>query len=309
MGVPVYNAENYLEVALDSILAQTFTDFELIISDNASTDRTPEICRSYAGKDPRISYYRAEKNRGAAWNFNRVFELSSGKYFKWTAHDDLIAPDCLSKCVDVLEMDDSVVLCWSKVQYLNEHGDIIATYIEKLGNANSSNPRDRFGELTILYRRCIYAYGLIRSDELRKTSLIGTYPDADRVLLVELSLLGRYYEIPEYLFFIREHAEQFTKTYTEPYLRAGWLDPSKEGKISYWHWRTFFEYFIRIHRFSPELYDKACCIRHMVNWFLVYRYVLAGELLMFLFGIRGKEKIIDMWNFIMSPDKNIKTGK
>jgi glycosyltransferase involved in cell wall biosynthesis len=91
IGLPVYNAGQYLEEALDSILAQTFEDFELIISDNGSTDNTEAICWSYARRDQRIRYFRNETNLGAAWNFNRVFELASGKYFKWTARRSICA--------------------------------------------------------------------------------------------------------------------------------------------------------------------------------------------------------------------------
>jgi glycosyltransferase involved in cell wall biosynthesis len=80
IGLPVYNGEAYIQNAIDSILFQSFTDFELIISDNASTDETEKICREYADKDLRVRYYRVEQNRGAAWNFNRVFKLSSGQY-------------------------------------------------------------------------------------------------------------------------------------------------------------------------------------------------------------------------------------
>jgi glycosyltransferase involved in cell wall biosynthesis len=121
IGLPVFNGENYLEAAVDSILAQTFKDFELIISDNASTDRTQEICQRYCGRDSRVRYFRSEQNHGAAWNFNRVFELASGEYFKWAAHDDMIAPDFLQKCVAVLDEDPTVVLCHSQVQFINEY--------------------------------------------------------------------------------------------------------------------------------------------------------------------------------------------
>jgi len=113
IGLPVYNGENYLRNALESILDQTFRDFEVIISDNASTDRTGEICREYAAKDPRIRYCRNDRNLGAAGNFNRAFELSSGEYFKWAAHDDVIERDFLSSCVSVLDEDPSVVACFA----------------------------------------------------------------------------------------------------------------------------------------------------------------------------------------------------
>ena len=99
IGMPVYNGEEFLERALDSLLAQSFSDFELIISDNASQDKTQEICLRYAARDPRVKYYRNETNIGAAENFNRVFALSSGEYFKWAGHDDSWTPDYLERCV------------------------------------------------------------------------------------------------------------------------------------------------------------------------------------------------------------------
>ena len=99
IGLPVYNGETYLEETLDSILNQTYTEFELIISDNGSSDGTRLICEEYAAKDDRIKYYRSVKNLGAAPNYNRAFELSSGEYFKWADYDDPLAPEFLSKCV------------------------------------------------------------------------------------------------------------------------------------------------------------------------------------------------------------------
>ena len=81
IGLPIYNGEDFISEALDSLLAQTFQDFEIIISDNASSDRTPEICQAYAAKDSRITNHRSEQNIGAAWNYTRAFELSTGKYF------------------------------------------------------------------------------------------------------------------------------------------------------------------------------------------------------------------------------------
>jgi glycosyltransferase involved in cell wall biosynthesis len=88
IGVPVFNGENYLAQALESILAQDFADFEVIISDNCSTDKTPEICTSFAKRDSRVKYFRNDSNIGASPNYNRTFELSRGEYFKWCAHDD-----------------------------------------------------------------------------------------------------------------------------------------------------------------------------------------------------------------------------
>jgi glycosyltransferase involved in cell wall biosynthesis len=274
----VYNGENYLEDALDSILAQTFTDFELIISDNASTDRTHEICQAYAVKDPRIRYYRNEQNQGAALNFNNVFEQSCGEYFKWAAHDDIIAPGYLSKCVEVLDNDDSIVLCNSRAAFIDENGEVIAYYIIKLNKVNSPKPHDRFGDLIFFHHWCFDVFGLIRSDALRKTSLIKSYPGSDRALLAELGLLGRFYEIPQYLFFNRDHAERSVRAHPDLQLRAGWFDPSKEGRIALPKWRVFFEYFKSINRFSLTLYDRACCYGHLINWLRSYYRGMAKEL-------------------------------
>ena len=92
LGFPVYNGERYLAAALDSLLGQTFRDLEVVICDNASTDRTAELCAAYAARDARVRYHRNPTNLGAAPNFNRTFELSRGEYFKWAAHDDVCAP-------------------------------------------------------------------------------------------------------------------------------------------------------------------------------------------------------------------------
>ena len=111
IGLPVFNGADYLEEALRSILAQTFTDFELVISDNASTDGTEDICRAYAMKDRRVKYHRNPKNIGATQNWYRVFDLSCGEYFASAAHDDLYAADYMEKCISVLDRDPSIIVC------------------------------------------------------------------------------------------------------------------------------------------------------------------------------------------------------
>jgi glycosyltransferase involved in cell wall biosynthesis len=159
IGIPVYNGEKYLEQALESILAQTFTDFEVIISDNASTDQTQEICQAYQSRDDRIHYFRSERNLGAAPNYNRVFELSTGELFKWAAYDDLISPDFLLKCVEVLDSDPGAVLCYPRVNLINEHGEIINIYNPE-PDANSLSPYERFRNLMFTANLWIYTFGL-----------------------------------------------------------------------------------------------------------------------------------------------------
>ena len=93
VGLPVYNGEKYLAESLDALLGQSYGDFELIISDNASTDATEAICREYAAKDPRITYLRQPANIGATPNHNFVFEQSHTELFKWASYDDLYGRD------------------------------------------------------------------------------------------------------------------------------------------------------------------------------------------------------------------------
>ena len=128
IGVPVYNGELYLERALDSILAQSFDDFEVIIADNASDDRTEQICRDYACRDARVRYVRNETNLGASANFNRTFALARGPYFKWAAHDDVLGTDFLLRCVEVLDSNPDVVLCHTKTQQIDEDGRVAGNY-------------------------------------------------------------------------------------------------------------------------------------------------------------------------------------
>ena len=143
IGMPVYNGEQLLPRALDSLLSQRFEDFELIISDNASEDATSEICLSYAARDRRIRYYRNETNIGAARNYTRVFEHSSGKYFKWAAHDDWIAPAYLSRCVEILNKEASVVLCYPGTVMVDEQGRLLKKYNDPL-RVSSSEAHKRF---------------------------------------------------------------------------------------------------------------------------------------------------------------------
>jgi len=296
IGLPVYNGEQFIRETLDSLLAQTFEDFELIISDNASIDKTEEICRAYAAKDQRIRYYRNQQNLGASWNSNRVFELSSGEYFKWTAHDDLHAPDFLLKCIKVLDQDPSVILCHSQVRFIDEHGNFLRNYDIKL-NTNSSKPQERFHQL-LSKHLCYQFFGVIRASALRMTPLLGNYGHADGVLLIRLGLLGRFYEIPEYLFFARSHPQQSMSKFFPRYLQfasqgsphsisifpdyhcyAVWFDPAKEGKILFPHWRILWEYCLSIWQAPLNWYEQISCYLSVLKQLKGTEYLLVKDLI------------------------------
>jgi len=214
IGLPVYNGENYLALAIDSLLGQSYRDFELIISDNASTDRTEEICRAYAARDGRIRYYRESENRGAAWNFNRLVGLAQGEYFKWAAHDDLCAPEWLARCVGVLDCDPSVVLCFTKHAPIDAEGRPFKPDGRETGERASlrefgaTQPHRRYRDVLIHCDWCYEMFGLVRTRLMQRTGLQRAYFGGDKMLLAELSLLGRFEEVPEVLFYPRQHAGQ-----------------------------------------------------------------------------------------------------
>jgi len=120
IGLPVYNGEKFLEEKIISLLNQTVKDFEIIISDNASTDLTSVICQKYLQKDKRIRFFKQEKNMGFRWNFDFVLKKARGKYFLWTSVDDIILPEFIEKNVAVLESNDKIVCSASQVKSYGE---------------------------------------------------------------------------------------------------------------------------------------------------------------------------------------------
>jgi len=281
IGLPVFNGEKYLKEALDSILAQTYKDFELIISDNASTDRTQQICRSYAAKDGRIRYYRTKKNVGACKNFNRVVDLSRGEYFRWAAHDDVIAPEFLEKCVNVLDTDPSVVVCCSKTRFIDEHSQFRGTHSYKI-RIGSRKPHERFGDIISIKILCAYAiFGLIRLHLLRKTPLLASYIGSDRNLVVELGLIGRIYEIPEYLFYSRNHLQTCSTELCD--FRSGnsyqiptqWWDPTLAQRIIYTY--NLLEYLRSIRRVPLKWSERILCYSQILKWFVKEGWMLLGN--------------------------------
>ena len=275
IGLPVFNGEEYLEESLDSILAQTYTDFELIISDNASTDHTPRICLKYASKDRRIRYYRNERNLGATRNYNRVFMLSRGKYFKWAADDDVLATNFLSRCVGVLDQDSSIVLCHSKTGLIDERNELVGTYDFK-NRIDSRNPHERFGDLISERNRLwVLIFGVVRASTLKKTSLIGNYIGSDRNFLAELGLIGRIYEIPEYLFFRRTHPQSYTeRKYKDIQERLSWWTQS--DRITFPYLKNCFEYFKSVRRVPLKFSERLLCYAQISKWLFREGWILMG---------------------------------
>ena len=202
IGVPVYNGGIFLRETLDSLLAQDYNNFELIISDNASTDETEEICLEYSAREPRIRYVRNETNKGSTYNFNSLFRSSSGEYFMWAADHDRWEPSFVSRCVEVMERDPSVSLCYPQAAWIDTEGKHLED-IPLLFDTRGLGKLARFRVVLWGLNNNYVIYGLIRSSALRGTRLFGTSIGPDVVLLAELALPGTFACIPETLFYLR----------------------------------------------------------------------------------------------------------
>jgi glycosyltransferase involved in cell wall biosynthesis len=241
IGLPVYNGERYLREALDSLLEQSFTDYELVIVDNASTDGTAAIAREYAARDGRIRYHRNADNIGAARNFNLAFELTSGRYFKWAADDDLIGPSFLERCVGALEDEPQSVLAYAKARIIDERGEPVVEYDPGFSTDATRAPA-RFASM-LAEHKCFQIFGVIRRNALERTRLIGLHAHGDGVLLAHLALLGRFVEIPEFLFLSRRHPGHSSRMIGDYWSYAAWFDPANGRKRIFPHARMFGEYF------------------------------------------------------------------
>lgn len=285
IGLPVYNGEEYLEKAISSILAQTFTDFELIISDNASTDKTSAICQRFASQDARIRYYRNPHNTGGGNNHNQTFFLAQGEYFRWAAYDDLCAPTLLEQCVAVLEQNPTIVLCYTQTVNINQTGQVLNTTLSQRGLA--SQVSRRFHDLAFYDYACEPTYGLMRREILGKTRLAQDFTGSDRVLLCELCFHGPFYEIPQPLFYKRFHPKN---VYLDWRARMAWFNPDEKGKITFPSWLQFFNYLTAIARGPLSMLDRFRCYLVMSKWLKAHGKSMIKDLLVALkMVLRTKE--------------------
>jgi glycosyltransferase involved in cell wall biosynthesis len=235
VGMPVYNREKYLGATIEAHLNQTFGDFELILTDNASTDRSEDVCRAYAAKDPRVKYFRNPQNLGAAGNYARCFELSSGEYFRWTPSDDLVSPNLLARAVQILDADPTVMVAYGRTKLIDGQGTIIGDFEENL-HLMDDRPSERWKGVQKNLRLGNLHYGLTRADKFRRTGLLRRYSGGDYPLIAELSLYGKFYEIPDAFFYRRIHEEAASSALTANADLMSFYDPKKREKIFLRNW-------------------------------------------------------------------------
>lgn len=268
VGLPVYNGQKYLPEALDSLLAQSYSDFELIISDNASTDRTEEICRQYLARDPRIRYFRHAVNRGAVPNHNFVVEQARGEFFKWASHDDLYGRDLLLRCIEALDANPEIVLSHAWEAFIDADGNTLHRVDYRLATDSQSAP-ERFRSMLFL-RGGDDIYGVMRTKVLRRTSLHGSYHHADRTLVAELSLHGPFYQVPEVLYFRRDHPNRAERARTTKRARAANFDPRRANRLRHPVVRLLIEYvwgYVRAVQRAPiSPADRLRCYGHLACW-------------------------------------------
>jgi glycosyltransferase involved in cell wall biosynthesis len=242
--MPVYNGERFIAEAVTSILEQDFGDFALVISDNASSDGTEEICRGFVARDDRVTYVRQPTNRGAAWNFNRLVTITDGPFFKWAAHDDVLRPTALARCMQALTGRPEAVLSFTRRVKIDEYGEVVKTAGERslAYTSPDARPHERLAGWLKLQRACIEVFGINRRAVLVQTRLHGSYLAADRVLLAELILRGPVAEVAEPLFLHREHAGRSVHQSLADGARARWFDPSRTAVVSFPTWRLGYEY-------------------------------------------------------------------
>lgn len=226
IGVPVYNTERYIGKALDALLAQTFTDFEIVISDNTSTDRTGEICREYAARDGRIRYIRQPENIGLPRNWNACVHAARGEFFKWASASDLVAPTMLEKCIAALRADPAMVLCYGKTAHVDENGVQLDVYEGDM-SFDQPRPSDRFYAVSQNLSRNNPQCGVMRLDVLRRTRLDRTYPAGDMVMMAELSLFGTFKLLPEVMLYRRQTKATLTSMLSPRDLQRAFNPKSK----------------------------------------------------------------------------------
>jgi glycosyltransferase involved in cell wall biosynthesis len=268
IGLPVYNGERYLVESLDSLLCQSYENFELIISDNASTDGTAGICRRYMKQDSRIRYIRQSRNLGAAPNHNFVVGQARGELFKWVSHDDLYARDLLKCCIEALDEYPHVVLAQSWTALIDSSG-LVTEPIEQSLATGSLRAPERFRSL--LYARAgDEGMGVVRTKVIRSTALHGSYHHADRTITAEFVLHGPFYQVPDCLFLRRDYPGRAERACPTVRTRCANMDPRRADRLRHPVARLYAEYlwgYIAAIRRAPlSSADRQECYRHLAQW-------------------------------------------
>ncbi|HET9863208.1 MAG TPA: glycosyltransferase family 2 protein [Steroidobacteraceae bacterium] len=268
IGMPVYNGARHVAQAVDSLLSQTFADFELVIADNASTDLTGDICRGYQARDPRVRYVRHATNRGAVYNWNFVVAAARGQYFKWASANDYCAPTQLERCVQVLDTEPEVVITYGRTAFVDDDGQPLGEYPHDV-EVLDARPSVRFERVCRELRANNAQSGLVRLAILRRTGIERAYPGGDMTLMSELALHGGFRRIPEVLLFRRMGAQSATRFRSASELRD-FLDPAAKPRADFVMWHTHWDYLASMSRAPLPLRERLAVLKYILRsawWF------------------------------------------
>ena len=268
IGLPVYNGEDFLAESLDSLLGQTYEDFELIISDNASTDGTADICRRYERQDSRIRYVRQPRNLGCAPNHNVLVQYARGELFKWASHDDLYGRELIERAIEALDEYPQVVLanCWTA---MIDSSRTVTKAVRYTLDTESHRAPERFRSM-LFEKGGDDDGGVIRTEMLRRIRPYQSYYHSDRTHVTEMALQGPFYHVPDWLYFRRDHPKASIRAFTTARTNCTNLDPRRADRLRHPVVRLLGEYVLAyvtmIQRAPLSAADKRECYRHLVSW-------------------------------------------
>jgi glycosyltransferase involved in cell wall biosynthesis len=267
----VYNGARYLERALESLLGQTYRDIEVCISDNASTDETPEIIRRFAERDPRVRYLLNEANRGLVENHRRVLAMARGDYFMFAPHDDWFADDYVERCVAALDAEPEVAYVHAETTLVDESGEVVARELTRQ-RLQDPSPSRRYWDMLVV-QGGVNWYGMARRSLFDRIAPYKPLPRSERIILTELALQGPFRLLPDSLYFRRVHEGQATALRRSRQAETRVLDPRRTG------WRTtefvlVAEYALgflsAIFRAPIDTSERLRCIRGYARWLLAH---------------------------------------
>lgn len=223
VGLTTYKAERYVRECLDSLLAQTTQDFEVVIADNASPDRTYEICQEYAARDPRIHVVRADRNLGVAANLNRVFELGRGQFFCWASANDWYAPRFLERCLEPMISDSEVDLVASQIAVFEHRLDEAKPDIQQI-DGNIDDDLDRF--IACLRMRDGRMFrGVFRAQVVRRMGPLSWRFGQDIMTVAKVSAQGKVRMLDEHPHYFERHAPGTVTHRVPPHQRVSHYEP------------------------------------------------------------------------------------
>lgn len=251
LGVTLHNRAGYLREALDSLLAQSYTNFRLVLVDDGSTDATGSIARAYAARDARVRYVRFRERRGMIAAWRRAFDEATGdgaRYFAWASDHDRWHPQWLRTLVDTLEQNAAVVMAYPLTQRIDPEGEPLAKPARQF---DTSGIDDLAARWSLFSRSDSVAagdmvYGLMRADAVRESGVFREVLCADRLLLAELTLRGQIRQVPEVLWFRRQFTTGSIARQRSTLFAPGTKPPSALTAPWYMHARSLWTTYGRV---------------------------------------------------------------